>query len=113
MLSLAAAKGLRQMTFLNTRYRLAGPLKSRELEGLARLSTVYGIRRLSLEGQVLLVEYDASRLHEAEVLAAVRGAGLKVWPEKPIPAGAFDYTGTFKDFAWPTHGLSPASQRQK
>jgi len=101
------------MTFLNTRYRLAGPPKSRELESLARLSTVYGIRRLSLEGQVLLVEYDASRLHEAEVLAAVRGAGLKVWPEKPIPAGAFDYTGAFKDSAWPTDGLNPASQRQK
>lgn len=113
MLSLAAAKGFRQMTFLNTRYRLAGPLKSRELEGLARLSTVYGIRRLSLEGPVLLVEYDASRLHEAEVLAAVRGAGLKVWPEKPIPAGAFDYTGEFKDFDWQTTGLSLVNQRQK
>jgi len=101
------------MTFLNTRYRLTKPLMPRELEGLARLSTVYGIRRLSLEGPVLLVEYDASRLHEAEVLAAVRSAGLKVWPAKPIPAGAFDYTGAFQDFAWPTHGLSPASQRQK
>lgn len=100
------------MTFLNTRYLLAGPLSPRKLEGLARLSTVYGIRRLSLEGPVLLVEYDASRLHEAEVLAAVRSAGLKVSPEKPIPAGAFDYTGSFKDFAWSTRGLSPANQRQ-
>ena len=80
---------------------------------MARLSTVYGIRRLSLEGQGLLVEYDASRLHEAEVLAAVRCAGLKVSSEKPIPAGGFDYTGAFQDFAWPAHGLGPASQRQK
>lgn len=101
------------MTFLNMRYRLAGPLKPRELEGLARLSTVYGIRRLSLEGQVLLVEYDASRLHEAEVLTAVRCAGVSVQPAKPIPVGGFDYTGALKDFAWPTDELSPASQRQK
>jgi len=113
MLSLAAAKRVGQLTFLNTRYRLAGLPKSTELEALARLSTVYGIRRLSLEGPVLLVEYDASRLHEAEVLAAVRGAGLKVSPDKPIPAGAFDYTGAFKDSAWPTHALSPANQRQR
>lgn len=67
---------------------------------------MYGILSLAIEDQDLVVEYDASRLHEAEVLAAVRGAGASVEPEKPIPLGGFDYTGEFKDFAWPTTGLS-------
>jgi hypothetical protein len=99
------------MTLLKTRYRLMKRLGPRELERLGRLSTVYGILSLALEDQDLVVEYDASRLHEAEVLAAVRGAGVSVQPEKPIPLGGFDYTGEFKDLAWPTTGLSPVNQR--
>ena len=62
------------MTFLNTRYRLTRSLTTEELEGLGKLSTLYGILGLNFEGEDLLVEYDASRIHEAEVLAAVRRA---------------------------------------
>ena len=101
------------MTFLTTRYRLAKPLTPKQLECLGGLSTVYGIRGLTLEGNNLVAEYDASRIHEAEVLAAVRGAGINAQPVKPIPPGAFDYAGEFKDFAWPTSGLSPVNQSQK
>jgi len=99
------------MTFLNTRYRLTRSLTTEELEGLGKLSTLYGILGLNFEGEDLLVEYDASRIHEAEVLAAVRRAGIPVAAEKPIPPGGFDYTGEFKDFAWPTSGVSPANQK--
>ena len=99
------------MTFLNTRYRLARSLTSEELERSAALSTLYGIRGLDFEGQDLVIEYDASRIHEAEVLAAVRQAGIPVAEGKPIPLGGFDYAGEFKDYAWPTSGLSPANQK--
>lgn len=99
------------MTFLKTRYRLTRSLTPSELEKFSRLSTLYGIRGLDFEDQALVVEYDASRIHEAEVLAAVRSAGIPVAAEKPIPAGGFDYTGEFKDFAWPTSGLSPANPK--
>ena len=101
------------MTFLNTRYRLAAPLAADDLERLARVSTVYGVRGLDINGDELKVEYDASRIHEAEVLAEIRKAGIPVVGPKPIPAGGFDYTGEFRDFAWPTTGLSPANQKQK
>jgi hypothetical protein len=111
MLSLAATEGFLPVTFLNTRYRLMKCLTPKQLERLSRLSTVYGVRGLSLEEKDLIVEYDASRLHEAEVLAAIRSASVE--PEKPIPLGRFDYTGEFKDFAWPTTGLSPVNQRQE
>jgi hypothetical protein len=99
------------MTFLTTRYRLTRELTPPELEHLARLSTTYGIRGLDFEGSDLVVEYDASRIHEAEVLAAVRRAGIPVAPLEPIPLGGFDRTGEFRDYAWPTTGLSPVNRK--
>ena len=99
------------MTFLNTRYRLSRSLTNKDYEHLNTLLTLYGIRGLDVQGEDLVVEYDASRLHEAEVLAAVRNAGIALVPQKPIPAGGFDYTGEFTDYSWPTQGLSPANQK--
>lgn len=99
------------MTFLNTRYRLTRPLTSKDYEKLGKLSTEYGIRGLSVDNRDLVVEYDASRMHEAEVMSIVRKAGIPVSPLKPIPAGGFDYTGEFKDFAWPVKGLGPMNQK--
>ncbi len=99
------------MTFLTTRYHLKRNLSTKDLERLRGLSTVYGIRQLSFEGSLLAIEYDASRIHEAEVLAQVRQAGIPVEPDKPIAAGGIESVGEFKDFAWPTRGLSPANQK--
>ena len=100
------------MTFLNTRYKLLRELRPTELRRLSNVATVYGIRGLSFEGNELLVEYDASRIHEAEVLAAIRSAAIPVAAEKSIPLGGFDYTGEFKDFAWPRTGLSPVNENK-
>ncbi|MFB3920176.1 MAG: hypothetical protein ACE145_00560 [Terriglobia bacterium] len=101
------------MTFLTTRYKLAKATKPRDFERLNMLSTVYGIRGVSFEGQDLVVEYDASRIHEAEVLGTVRRLGIGVEPSQPIPPGSFDYQGEFKDFAWPTTGISSANRPVK
>lgn len=101
------------MTFLTTRLHLPRNLTPKELERLGRLSTEYGIRGISFEGQDLVVEYDASRIHEAEVLAAIRRIGVFVESKQPIPPGSFDWTGEFKDFAWPTEGVTPINQKQK
>jgi len=99
------------MTFLKTRYRLTRPLTPPDFQKLSRLSTVYGIRGLDVEDGHLVVEYDASRIHQAEVLATVHQAVIPVKLEHPIPEGAFDYTGEFRDFAWPIQGLSPANKK--
>lgn len=101
------------MTFLTTRYKLTHTLSGADLERLRGLTTHYGIRGVSIEGEELAVEYDASRLHAAEVLACVRRAGIDLKPEKIIPQGAIDHRGEFKDFAWPTAGLSPVNQTLK
>ncbi len=99
------------MTFLKTRFHLTRALDEHDLNKFGVLSAVYGIRGLAMDGDELVVEYDASRIHEAEALAAARRAGLPVAPLAPIPSGAFDYAGEFKDFAWPVTGLSPANQK--
>ncbi len=101
------------MTFLTTRFKLLRSLTTKDIEKLRGLTTRYGIQSVSVEGDTLVVNYDASRLHEAEALACVRGAGINVKSEKEIPFGAFDQRGEFKDFAWPTAGISPANQTQK
>lgn len=101
------------MTFLKTRYKLKKELTPQDFEHLSQLSTVYGIRGLSFEGHDLTVEYDASRIHEAEVLAQVRRTGVPVEPSQPIPPGAFDHACELHDFAWPMQGLSPANQKAK
>jgi len=101
------------MTFLTTRYRLSKAPTPKDFERLSRLSTMYGIRGMTIENQDLITEYDASRIHEAEVLAAVRRTGVSVAPLEPIPLGGYDHTGEFKDFAWPTQGLSQVNKDVK
>jgi hypothetical protein len=101
------------MTFLTLRCHLNKPLATRDLHRLGQLSTVYGVRGLRIEGSDLVVEYDASRMHEAEALAHVRRVGIDVRPERDIPAGSFDSSGEFKDAPWPTTGLSPVNQKAK
>src|ERR1017187_5833951 len=101
------------MTFLKTRCPLSRPLEPKDYDHLSRLSTVYGIRGLSFQANDLIVEYDASRINEAEVLAHIRGTGVPAEPQQPIPLGGVDHTGEFHDFAWPTQGLSPANQKLK
>jgi len=101
------------MTFLKTRFALRRQPTPSELGRTARLSTIYGIRELYLEDSALVIDYDASRIHEAEVLAEVRRTGIPVTPVQAIPAGSFDYTGEFRDFAWPTQGLSPVNEKAK
>jgi hypothetical protein len=101
------------MTSLTTRYRLKQALTPQDFQKLGCLTTVYGICRLKIDAQHLVIEYDASRIHEAEILAQLRKAGIVVEPPMPIPLGGFDYTGEFKDLAWPTQGLTPVNQKPK
>jgi hypothetical protein len=101
------------MTFVKSRFHLEKILTPKDLANLHRLSTLYGIRGLAIDGHDLVVDYDGSRMHEAEVLAAVREVGVDLVPVQPLPLGCFDYSGDFKDFSWPMTGLSPVNQKPK
>ena len=72
------------MTFLKTRFKLKKELTTKDLERLSRFPLFTDFAP-SFEGQVLVVEYDASRIHEAEVLAQVRRPGVPVEPCNPFP----------------------------
>lgn len=66
------------MTYLQVRYRYSGPLSREQLKRIAELTGQYGIRHIRLDeaNSVALIEFDASRLKETEVLNRVRRAGI-------------------------------------
>ena len=77
------------MTQLDVSFRYSTPPGENELRALAYAREVYGIRRISFDEQqqTVRVEYDASRLNEANVAAVLRRAGLDL-REKLELAGA-------------------------
>ena len=68
------------MTSLDVVFRLGRPPGVPDMQAIYQVREVYGIRKISLEGDglALRVEYDASRLGENTVAALLRHAGLDV-----------------------------------
>lgn len=68
------------MTALDVVFRLGRPPGAPEMQAIYQVREVYGIRRISFEGDgmIVRVEYDASRLCEKTVVALLRRAGLDV-----------------------------------
>ena len=68
------------MTFLTALFPYKGPLHEREMRALDDVRDVYGIRIVSIdEGkQRILVEYDASRLLQSDILFMLRSAGIRL-----------------------------------
>lgn len=74
------------MTTVEILYRYAAPPSEQVALALAHARDVYGIRRLSFDGnaRTLRVEYDATRLNAAEVTKLVRESGLEIAEEPPL-----------------------------
>jgi hypothetical protein len=72
------------MTKVQAQYKLARPLDAESAKRLADTSSLYGILRLHLDPAQdgLTVEYDATRLQERDVEAALHRAGVAI---QPIP----------------------------
>lgn len=66
------------MTYLEVRYRYAGPLTAAQLARVGELAGHYGILRVHLDEaeSTARILYDASRLRESEVVHWVRRAGI-------------------------------------
>lgn len=66
------------MTKVELKFALARPLDTGLLRNVVRARSVYGIARIEPAPSLnaLTVEYDASRLTEADVEAALRRAGI-------------------------------------
>jgi len=69
------------MTKVDLQYDLVRPLGDRDLDAIARVHGVYGIHRVVLKQPSLdavSVEYDASRLSERAVEAALVRCGIPI-----------------------------------
>lgn len=68
------------MTFLRVLFPYKGPLHEREMRALDDVRDVYGIRIVSIDErkQRILVEYDASRLLQSDILFLLRNAGIRL-----------------------------------
>ncbi len=74
------------MTTVEISYRYTEPPTEKVASALARARDVYGIRKLSFDGQArtLRVEFDATRLNAAAVTKLIREAGLEITEEQPL-----------------------------
>ncbi|MGH9475992.1 MAG: hypothetical protein ACRD1C_06635 [Terriglobales bacterium] len=72
------------MTTMDISFRYAGSLNGVQIQALARLFDVYGIRKLRIEEseRTLAVEYDATRMDAERIEALVRGCGVAPLPER-------------------------------
>ena len=68
------------MTAVELLFRYAAPPSESAMSAFGQLSDVYGIRRLRLQEseRTIRVEYDATRLNEADVEKLLRSAGLDI-----------------------------------
>jgi hypothetical protein len=68
------------MTKVQLQFKLDKPLDSEMMSNLERTSALYGILRLRLSQAMdgLTVEYDATRLLENDVKAALARAGIAI-----------------------------------
>jgi hypothetical protein len=68
------------VTKVQLQFRLDKPLDTKMMSNLERASALYGILRLKLSPAMdgLTVEYDATRLRENDVKAALARAGIAV-----------------------------------
>jgi len=68
------------MTALDVLFRLGRPPGAPEMQAIYQVREVYGIRKISFQGDgmIVRVEYDASRLCEKTVAALLRRAGLAI-----------------------------------
>ena len=61
-------------------FRLRQPLDDASMAKLADASAIYGIQKVKLGADTLMVEYDGTRMRPAEVEAALARAGIAAEP---------------------------------
>jgi hypothetical protein len=78
----AASSSSRIMTKTQIRYRLERPLNEELMPRVAAAHAIYGIMRVQVAGQEIIVDYDASRLMTGDVEAALKRVGIPIELEK-------------------------------
>ena len=70
------------MTAMDVTFRYPAALTAEQIQALARVPDVYGIRKLDVDeaARTIAVEYDATRLTAAKVEALLRRCGIAAEP---------------------------------
>lgn len=68
------------MTKIQLTYTLVKPLNEKNMEGIARAHSVYGILRVTVSPKMdsIMVEYDATRLNPLEVESVLHRSGIPI-----------------------------------
>lgn len=68
------------MTLMDVTFPYRTPPGEQQMSALGCVSEVYGVRQISFDEaeRTVKVEYDISRLAEADIAALLRGAGLDI-----------------------------------
>jgi hypothetical protein len=68
------------MTLVEVTFELQSPVTQEQLRHLGEFANIYGLRRFRHDQEKNLVtfEYDASRLRQSQVVAALAGANIAV-----------------------------------
>ncbi len=68
------------MTLVEITFELQSPMTDEQLRHLGEFANTYGLRRFRLDETKKLItfEYDASRLRQTQVAAALAGANIAV-----------------------------------
>ena len=67
-----------EMTKVTLRYDLSRPLTDPDFEQIAAAHSTYGMVRVQVAGNQIIVDYDASRLMAKDVEAALLRHGLPI-----------------------------------
>jgi hypothetical protein len=68
------------MTRVQMHFHLLQPLDDEAMGKLSDASAIYGIQKVKLASDRLMVEYDATRMRPAEVEKALAHAGIAAEP---------------------------------
>jgi hypothetical protein len=68
------------MTLVELTFELQSPLTAKQMTDLSEFANVYGLRRFRHDEahNQITFEYDASRLRQSQVVAALAGANIAV-----------------------------------
>jgi hypothetical protein len=80
LVKLALADIIPAMTLVQLTFELQFPLTAKQLSNLGEFANVYGLRRFRHDeaNNQVTFEYDASRLRQSQVVAALAGANIAV-----------------------------------
>ena len=72
------------MTKVTLRYELSRPLTEADYDNIADMHSTFGMLKVRVDGDMLAVDYDASRLMKTDVEHVIARHGVPVHIKAPV-----------------------------